>query len=129
MNLTYKQNKTLNILIEKCGFCTFETQQKLVQVGFFDSFKPHLAVNISNEDVKIVEISSTVPNNALLYFPLFEDVYNMLPKFNERSIIGGIFAQNSDKYYSDYISTMRDKQNACESLCQLWLLLKNKKLI
>lgn len=153
MQLTETQITQANKLIKKYKFCSFETQRRLQENGFFEkvecNFNLHMGFDYAHNPPKffmqVNEFEKEYDADVLLSFkmPQFHEVWEALPPSIIRKDI--ILHKELGVYAIYYANTENDNpdagdgstafigetvyDNICESACLLWLKLKEKNLL
>lgn len=110
MELTTNQIKQANALIQKYGFCTLETQEKLCKAGFFKVVKPVFSIRILKSNDTQVELCLSETEDILGIFhklpmPQLHDVWAALP---DHIMIDNIF-YCAKEYTMDMIGVWKMK--------------------
>lgn len=139
-NLTEKQTKQAQDLIEKYGFCTLETQKELAKAGFFEKVKCNLSlcVDSNNETIEIwgnAKESIVLSRFTLIPMPQMGEVWKRLPMelfigkelyikvMDGLKILYGRATDGNPEY--SYMFEI----NITEAMCQLWLKLHKEGLL
>lgn len=144
MQLTKKQIAQANVLIEKYGFPTLETQKELQENGFFEAVDvQHLIVDVEpeiviglSEDIGFYS-EKCMPH---ILMPQFHEVWNVLPNEIKKNgttyylELSNIIAYSNTE--AGFLSSNENKimlynvgKRITEAVCRLWLKLKKEGLI
>lgn len=140
MELTDNQINKANVLIQKYGFCTLETQEKLYNAGFFDTVKPAFAIRIvkstyTQVELCLYETGDLLGISHILPMPQLHEIWAAIPetvrlndywchkqiKRNDTVIVNSSDFQDNEYLFFN--------SNLCEAACLLYLKLHENKLL